>query len=505
LALTPLFLNVVIDLESNLVKVKKARESLEKMAELNKSKGTDKTDYTYSGVVERLEEIQAPLSYSWGVVNHLMGVKNSEDLRKAHDEMQPKIVQTYQTIGQSLPVYQALSSLRTSPNVWQSLDEAQKRIVDSAIRDMKSSGVALSDGEREEFNKLQLELAELSTRFSNNVLDSTKKFTLLLTKPEEIDGLPQSAKSLLAQTAVNKGHAGATAEAGPWMVTLDMPSYLPCMQHLKDRNIREQLYRAYVTRASSDDHDNTAIIQRILQLKTQMAKILGYNCHAEKSLSSKMASSVEQVMQLIEMLREKSFPAAQRELQAVRDYAKAQGCSTELDLWDISYWSERLRENMYEYEEEQLRPYFSLPTVLDGLFALAKRLFGVVIVPANSEAQLWNDEVMFFKVIDEQTNEHIASFYLDAYSRPSEKRGGAWMDVCVGRSKVLKRIPVAYLTCNGSPPVGDKPSLMTFREVETLFHEFGHGLQHMLTKVEHGDAAGSKFYNTIDIFDIHLY
>lgn len=443
--------------------------------------------------MEALEKIQSPLSYSWGVVGHLMGVKNSDDLRKAHDEMQPSIVTAYQALGQSAALYRSLELLKQNPAIWDNLDNAQKRIIDCSIRDMKSSGVALTGEAKERFNQLQLEAAELSTKFSNNVLDSTKAFKLRITNKDELEGLPESAKALAAQTAVANGDQDATAEAGPWVITLDIPSYLPCMKYLKNRDIRETLYRAYVSRASEGEHDNAPIIKRILQIKTEMAKLLGYDCFADKSLAAKMAPSVDSVVNLIEMLREKSLPAAQRELQEVREFAAAQGCDYELQLWDVAFWSERLREAQYEYEEEQLRPYFALPIVLEGMFSLATRLFGVKIIRADGEAQVWHDDVMFFKVLDEETGEHIASFYLDAYSRPAEKRGGAWMDVCVGKSKALDRKPVAYLTCNGSPPVGSQPSLMTFREVETLFHEFGHGLQHMLTKVEHGDAAGSKF------------
>lgn len=446
----------------------------------------------YSEVVEELEKIQAPLGYSWGVVNHLMGVKNSDDLRNAHKSLQPSVVEAHQTMGQSLPVFHALSKLKENHSSWKGLDEAQHRIIDSSILQMKSSGVDLVGEKKEIFNKLQLENAELSTKFSNNVLDSTKQFKLLLTNPSDVEGLPSSAKGLAAQNAVAQGHKEATAEAGPWIVTLDLPSYLPAMQHLKNRDIREKLYRAYVTRASEGEQDNVPLIKKILQNKTKMAQLLGYQCHAEKSLSSKMAPDVDTVMNLITMLREKSFPAAQKELKELQAFATSQGFADQLDLWDVPFWSERLREAQYEFKEEELKPYFALPNVLSGLFSLANRLFGVTIVDATKEVETWHAEVQFFKVFDEATGEHIASFYLDPYSRPADKRSGAWMDVCIGKSKALDRKPVAYLVCNGAPPVGDKPSLMSFREVETLFHEFGHGLQHMLTTVVHGDAAGSK-------------
>jgi len=452
--------------------------------------GKRRIEYNFEGVIEELEKIQFPLTYSWGVMGHLMGVKNSEELRKAHDEIQPQVIALYQSIGQSESLYAALNAIKTRKSIWNNLDEAQQRIVDSSLRQMIHSGVGLEGTEKEKFNKLKLELSELSTKFSNNILDSTKAFKLEITDAKDMDGLPDSAKALAAQNAVAAGHETATPENGPWVMTLDMPSYLPAMQHMKNRELREKMYRAFVTRASKDDKDNTPLIKRILQIKKETSAMLGYNNYAEMSLASKMASDISAVSDLTEMLLSKAYPAAEKEMEELRAFAKAEGCNDALQLWDITYWSERLREKQYEYEEEELRAYFPLPGVLNGLFELAERIFGVKIEAAKDEVQVWNEDVMYFKIFDAQSGEYIASFYLDPYSRPAEKRGGAWMDVCVGKSRVMGKKPTAYLTCNGSPPVGDKPSLMTFREVETLFHEFGHGLQHMLTKVEYGDAAG---------------
>ncbi|CAN0283856.1 unnamed protein product, partial [Ectocarpus sp. 4 AP-2014] len=269
------------------------------------------------------------------------------------------------------------------------------------------------------------------------------------------------------------GEEGATPEEGPWRLTLDMPSYLPCMQHLKNREVREKVYRAFTTRASSvsvgedgKSLDNEPHIARVLELKKTMASLLGYGSYAEVSLASKMADSVEAVDDLTAMLREKSYPAAERELEELRAYAKEKGNDEELTLWDVAFWRvERRKEELYAFSEEDLRPYFSLPEVLEGMFGLAGRLFGVSITPADGEAEVWNPDVRFFNIKDTASGEHVASFYLDAYSRPENKRGGAWMGVCIGASKALGRSPVAYLTCNGSPPVGDTPSLMTFREV----------------------------------------
>jgi oligopeptidase A len=443
-----------------------------------------------------------------------MGVKNSEELRKAHDSMQPAIVSTYQEIGQSEALYKAYAALKENAGLWNQLEETQQRIVIKALQQMENSGVSLPPEKRARFTTLQLELAELTTKFSNNVLDATKAFQLVVTDKAELDGLPQSVLNQAAQTAERLGHTTkANAETGPWVLTLDLPVYLPCMQHLKNRVVREKLYRGYVTRASthsesSAQFDNAPILRRILQIKYDLAQLLGYNSHAERSLSSKMASSVDQVLQLTTMLREAAYPAAQQELQAVKDFAKEKyQVDFDLALWDLPYYGERYKEAQYQFEEEALRVYFALPKVLEGLFTLAERLFSVKIVakpvitpnstetniPANA-VEVWHEDVQYFSVLDAKTNQEIAGFYLDPYARAGEKRGGAWMDVCLGRSKVLGTLPVAYLVCNGSPPVKEKqqPSLMSFREVETLFHEFGHGLQHMLTTVQDADAAGSK-------------
>jgi len=266
---------------------------------------------------------------------------------------------------------------------------------------------------------------------------------------------------------------------------------LPSMQHLQDRTLRERLYRAFNTRASDGKWDNSGVILRILQLRKKMAHILGQKNWAEVSLLKKMAPSVEAVTELSEMLREKAYPGAQKEIAELQSFAeKEYDFKDPLQLWDVAFFSERLREKLYSYTDEELRPYFPLQEVLAGLFKLANRIFDIKIEAADGEEEVWHPDVQFFKVFDATSGQHIASFFLDPYSRPADKRGGAWMDTCIGRSKVMGRIPVAYLTCNGSPPVGSTPALMTFQEVETLFHEFGHGLQHMLTTVEDGDAAG---------------
>jgi oligopeptidase A len=451
---------------------------------------------TWAGLVEPLERLTDRLSVTWGIVGHLMGVKNSDELRQAHQTVQPDVVQFSLRLGQSPAIYQGLKALKASP-AWSSCDPAQQRIVDSLIRDAELAGVGLQGQERERFNAIQQELARLSTTFSNHVLDATKAFALTLDQPEEVEGLPPSLLQLAAQAARQAGAAEATPEHGPWRITLDYPSFGPFMEHSRRRDLREQLYRTFITRASSGEEDNTPLLRSILSLRQEQARLLGYGSFAELSLASKMAPDVATVERFLEELRQASFTAAQHDLEDLRSCAGASGAAEAEDLchWDLAFWAERLREQRYDFNDEELRPYFPLPRVLDGLFALVQRLFGVRIQPAHGEAPVWHEDVRFFRIYDDQERP-IAAFYLDPYSRPAEKRGGAWMDECVGRSRILAapgqpvRLPVAYLICNQTPPVDGKPALMSFTEVKTLFHEFGHGLHHMLTTVDYGLAAG---------------
>jgi oligopeptidase A len=445
---------------------------------------------SWEAVVEPLEHLNDRLSFAWGTVGHLMGVRNSDALRHAYETVQPEVVTFSLRIGQSRPVYRALKELRDGPG-WQALDAAQQRIVKSLVRDAELAGVGLEGEQQQRFNAIQAELAECSTRFSNHVLDATKAFALTLTSKDEVEGLPPSALELAAQAARAAGDESATAADGPWRITLDAPSYVPFQQHSRRRDLRERLYRAFVTRASDGELDNTPLIAQILRLRREEASLLGFGSYADLSLASKMAPSVAAVETMLEELRVAAFPAAERDLDELRALAKSSAAPEADDLkpWDVAFWAERLREQRFSYTDEELRPYFPLPRVLDGLFALVRRLFGLTVRAADGETPTWHPDVRFFRIFDENDDE-IAAFFLDPYSRPAEKRGGAWMDECVGRAP--GRRPVAYLICNQVPPVEGKPSLMTFGEVNTLFHEFGHGLQHMLTKVERPFAAGIR-------------
>jgi len=453
-------------------------------------------------LVEPIERMQDRLGFGFGIVDHLMSVRNSPPLREGYDVVEPEVVKLLTRIGQSQPIYRGLVALRAlrEGSGGESLDPAQRRILDKLIQEAELSGVALEGSARERFQQIRLELAELATRFGNQLLDATKAFALDLSTSEEIEGLPASFLEMAAQAARAAGMETATPAAGPWRVTLDGPSYLGFMKHAKRRDLRETLYRAHLRRASEGTLDNRPLIDAILRLRLEEAKLLRFETYADLSLSRKMAGAVSNAEKLLEELLSASHEAAVRDLDEVRAFMTEHGAVEEardVRHWDVPYWSERLREARYDYSEEQIRKFFPLPRVLDGLFTLAKRLFAVEVTSADGEAPVWHPEVRFFKVRN-LDGEEIAAFYFDPYSRPAEKKGGAWMNEVVGRSRLFAprgrnaRLPVAYLICNGSPPVDGNPSLMTFREIETLFHEFGHTLQHMLTRVDLGLASGIR-------------
>lgn len=454
-----------------------------------------KAEPTWEGTVRRLGDLTEPLGYAWNVVNHLMAVANTPELREAHRTVQNDVVAAYMRVGQSEAAYRCLRQLREGPG-WAALDDAQRRVVELSIKQAELAGVSLRGEARERFNAIQAELADLSTRFSNNLLDATRAFALVLRSPDEVEGLPASLLATAHEAARKAGDAPADQPPdparGPWRIGLDASSYVVFMEHARRRDLREALYRAYVTRASSGEYDNQPVIERILRLRREQAALLGYRTFAELSLSQKMASTVGAVEALLDEIRAAAMPAARRELDELRTFARDALGGDELRPWDVAFYAERLREKRFGLSDEILRPYFPLPQVLDGLFALAHRLFGVRVRPADGEVPVWHPDVRYF-VVQNEAGQPIASFFLDPYARPGTKRGGAWMNNALDRKRRADgslRLPVAYLVCDQSPPAGGRPSLMSFREVETLFHEFGHGLQHMLTAVEFPEAAG---------------
>ncbi len=445
----------------------------------------------WAEVMDPLHRLGERLRWSWGVVSHLNGVCNSPELREAHASQQAAVVAFGNRAGQSRVLFEALCGLQVQGG----LDPTQERILTAEIRDMELRGVGLEGEAQEAFNAASQELAELATAFGNRVLDATNAWTLRLSDPAEVEGLPESLKEQLAQAARDAGDGEASAAEGPWLLGLDMPRFGPFLKYSRRRDLREIAYKAHVSRASGQTDGNWPAIERILTLRREQAQRLGYGSWAEVSLAAKMAGSVAEVEALLEDLRTAAYPVALQELEALRACAAREGAAEAEDLkpWDVSFWAEVRSQEAFDLDSEALRPWFPLPRVLDGLFGLCDRLFGIRIHPADGEAPVWHPDVRFFRVDDAASGEPLAAFYLDPYSRPGSKRGGAWMDECLVRSMDASGqpvLPVAYLVCNQSPPVGNTPSLMTFEEVETLFHEFGHGLQHMLTTVERPQAAG---------------
>ncbi len=458
---------------------------------------TNPEKLTWDNVMEPIYRLSEALRWSWGVISHLNGVCNTKELRKIHSELQPIVVSFSNRLGQSKIIYQALSELKIKDS--NILNQTQTRILDSEILSMKHRGVGLQENIQDEFNSSSQKLAELSSNFSNNLLDSTQKWSLLLTKESEVNGLPKRALVALAQAAkkageMQEGGKSPTTEKGPWLLKLDMPNYIPFITYAKNRSLREKVYKAHIQRASEGKHNNNSIIEEILILRKKQANLLGYKNWAELSLASKMAKDIDAAEELLEELRSAAMPTAEKELSAILSFAKEASKEniSSIEPWDLNFWSERLRQEKFSLDNEKLRPWFPLPKVLDGLFHLCNRLFDISITADTSNISKWHSDVQFFNVLD-NTGKKIAAFYLDPYCRPSSKRGGAWMDECLNRDMSNKSepiLPIAYLVCNQTPPTCNSPSLMSFEEVQTLFHEFGHGLQHMLTTIDYPQAAG---------------
>ena len=441
-------------------------------------------------VINPLNEVNEILRWSWGVISHLNGVKNSESLREIYSKFLPEIINLSNKFGQSKIIYNSLVKLKETNN----FDGIKNRILDKEILEMKHRGISLNINNQKEFNVISEKLGKLSTNFSNNVLDATNSWYLILNDKSQIDGVPERVLELMSISAHEylKKEGEADAKKGPWKLSLDIPTYTAFMTYANDRNLREKLYKAFVSRASHGEKNNSHIIEEILSLRTKQAKLLGYESWAELSLSTKMAKEIKNVEKLLEELRKPAFKTAKNELDSLNKFSKDNGFpnSENLQSWDISYWSERLRKEKLNLDQESLRPWFPLNDVLKGLFKLSEKLFEIKVIEASNEAPIWNNDVLFFNILNKD-DKKIASFYLDPYSRPESKRGGAWMDECLNKNNIGRNtLPVAYLVCNQTPPSKDKPSLMSFDEVQTLFHEFGHGLQHMLTTVNLPQAAG---------------
>jgi oligopeptidase A len=441
---------------------------------------------TWQSLAVPMEKLDASIDQVWSPVSHLNSVMNSEELRVAYNACLPKLSEFGTELGQNEHLYKAYKVLAGS-DAYDELDVAQKKVIDNALRDFRLSGVELSQEDRDRFKKISQSLTELTAKFEENLLDATHAWKKHITDEELLAGLPESTKAMAAQFAQRDEKEG-------WLFTLDFPSYMPVMSYADDRDFREEMYTAFATKASDQgpnagEWDNTEIMTDILKLRHELAELIGFKNHAERSLATKMAQSPEQVLEFLNDLAARSRPIAEKEFEELNAFAQETAGMTELEAWDVTYFAEKLRQQRYSISQEELKPYFPEDKVVAGLFAVVNRLYGLDI-KERSDVDVWHKDVRFFDIFDAE-GELRGQFYLDLYAR-NHKRGGAWMDECLVRRQTETGIqtPVAFLTCNFSEPVGDKPALFTHDEVTTLFHEFGHGLHHMLTKINYAGVSG---------------
>ncbi len=443
-------------------------------------------DYTWDNLVQPLEEMEERLGRIWSPVSHMNSVVNSDELREAYNACLAKLSDYGTEMGQHEGLYKAFKQIAESAD-YEVLDVAQKKIIDNAMRDFRLSGIDLSATDKARYKEIMQQLSALNSTFSENILDATNAWKLQISDESRLQGLPESARGMARQIAEREGMDG-------WVFNLEFPSYLPVMTYADDRELRREMYTAFVTRASDEgphagQWDNTPLMEQILALRHEASRLLGFNNYAERSLATKMAQSTDQVMAFLNDLAARSLPMAKKELDELRAYARDEHGATELEAWDIAYYAEKLQQHKYAISQEELKPYFPEARVLKGMFYVVERLYGMQ-VSERKDVDVWYEDVRFFEIHD-AAGELRGRFYLDLYARP-QKRGGAWMDDCITRmvSDEGVQAPVAYLTCNFSAPIGDDPALFTHDEVLTLFHEFGHGLHHMLTQVDYPSVAG---------------
>lgn len=425
-------------------------------------------------------------SRAWSPVGHLNAVKNSPELREAYQACLPLLSEYSTWAGQHKGLYEGYLKLKNSP-AFESYSLAQKKAIENSLRDFELSGISLPEDKQKRYGEISARLSELSSDFSNNVLDATMGWDIVITDESQLKGLPESALEAAKLSAESKGKKG-------YRFTLEFPSYYPVLTYCENRELREMMYKEYATRASDQGSnagkwDNSANIDEKLKLRRELAQLLGFATYADYSLATKMAENPQQVVEFLEDLANRAKKQAKEELCALKAFAN-HACSEQLEPWDIAYYSEKQKQALYAINDEEFRPYFPEDRVLSGLFELMKRIFGLRI-EEKFGIDTWHKDVRFFQIYDEQGEERGA-FYLDLYAREN-KRGGAWMDDCINQKRFADgslQKPVAYLTCNFNKPIGNKPALFTHDEVTTLFHEFGHGIHHMLTQIEVGDVAG---------------
>ena len=449
---------------------------------------------SWNTLVAKLEELDDVLSKAWSPVGHLNSVCNSDELREAYNACLPKLSAYSTEIGQNKSLQQAYQSIKESPEFTQ-LNKAQQKTINNALRDFHLAGVDLAADKKQRYGEIKSRLSELSSKFGENVLDATNKWQKVITDKTELAGVPDSALAGFEQAA-------KAADKEGLLLTLDFPCYLPVMTYCENSELRKEMYTAFCTRASDQgphagEFDNSRNMDEILKLRHELANLLGFESYAHYSLASKMAESPEQVITFLEDLGKKSKAQALQEFGELKAFAKEQGAQLvddSLNAWDVTFYGEKLKQAKYSVSQEEIKPYLPAPKVLSGLFEVANRLFDVNIVEDQDASVdnggLYHDDVHLFNI--SKDGQLIARFYLDLYAR-GKKRGGAWMDECrVRRVKAdgEAQIPVAYLVCNFTPPVGDLPALLNHDELTTLFHEFGHGIHHMLTQVKTAAVSG---------------
>ncbi len=444
------------------------------------------TNYSWDNLLQELEDMDDQLNRAWSPASHLHSVADNDQLREAYNACIAKLSDYSTEMGQNEELFHAYEQIAKDDS-FNSLTTAQQKIITNALRDFQLSGIALDTKAKERYKVIQQQLSKLQTKFEENLLDATQAWKKQITDKNELTGLPESCLALAAQTAKNEDKEG-------WLFTLEFPSYMPVIQYADNASLRREIYEAYVTRASdkgpiAGQFDNSEIMTQILKYRTEKAKLLGFESYAHYSLATKMAENPDEVLGFLNDLAERTKTYAEQEFAELTKFANETANISKLEAWDIAYYSEKLRQKKFDISQEVLRPYFPVHQVLEGLFAITAKLYGVIIKQREG-VQVWHKDVMFFDIFDSK-GEISGSFYLDLYARP-HKRGGAWMDECIVRRKSNTGIqnPVAYLTCNFTPPVGEKPALLTHDEVTTLFHEFGHGLHHMMTRVEYSGVSG---------------
>jgi len=447
---------------------------------------TQQSNITWDNFVVPLEALQDRLQRMWSPVGHINAVKNSDAWREAYNRCLPKLSEYSTDLGQHQGLYRAYKKLSQHAD-FESWPQARKTVVNHALRDFRLSGIELPEQTQKQFKSINQRLSQLSSQFSDNVLDATQSFKKLISDESLLDGLPASALAMAKQAAQRENKDG-------WLFTLDFPSYLPVMSYAKNRQLRQEMHDAYVTRASAlgpdqGKFDNSQLIQEILALRHEKAQLLGYNDFAELSLARKMAENTGQVLDFLYDLAKRSRQLAEREFKELSAFARDKDGLEKLEPWDTTFYAEYMRREKYALDQEELKPYFPAPQVIDGMFGVVNKLYGLRF-EKKLGVNTWHNDVMFYEIYD-ANNQLRGKFYLDLYAR-DKKRGGAWMDECINSRHTEKgrQIPVAYLTCNFSTPVGDQPGLLTHMEVTTLFHEFGHGLHHMLTRIDEMDVAG---------------